>query len=86
MVDYFAGDFRTNHERMLAGDLYISDDPDIAREQQRAVGLSAEYQAAYVRDIEQARPILAGTAALVALDVRPSASARTARSARTSNC
>ena len=59
MVDYFAGDSRTNHERMLAGDLYISDDPNIAREQQRAVRLSAEYQAAYVLGIDQARPILA---------------------------
>jgi maltose O-acetyltransferase len=58
MVDYFAGDSRTNHERMLAGDLYISDDPNIAREQQRAFRLSAEYQAAYVRDSEMARPIL----------------------------
>ncbi|HET8794969.1 MAG TPA: sugar O-acetyltransferase, partial [Arthrobacter sp.] len=28
MTDYFAGDPRTNRERMLAGDLYISDDPD----------------------------------------------------------
>ncbi|MGS0685202.1 sugar O-acetyltransferase [Nakamurella sp. GG22] len=58
MVDYFAGDSRTNHERMLAGDLYISDDPNIASEQQRAVRLSAEYHAAYVRDSEHARPIL----------------------------
>jgi maltose O-acetyltransferase len=58
MVDYFAGDSRTNHERMLAGDLYISDDPNIAREQQRAVRLSAEYQAAYVQDSAQARLIL----------------------------
>lgn len=58
MVDYFAGDSRSNHERMLAGDLYISDDPNIAREQQRALRLSAEYQAAYVQDSEQARPIL----------------------------
>ncbi|QNP66446.1 sugar O-acetyltransferase [Streptomyces genisteinicus] len=58
MTDYFAGDPRTNHERMLAGDHYIADDPDIAREAQRAVRLAAEYQAAYVRDAEAARPIL----------------------------
>ena len=28
---YFAGDARTNRERMLAGDWYVSDDPDNAR-------------------------------------------------------
>lgn len=28
---YFAGDERTNRERMLAGDWYVSDDPDSAR-------------------------------------------------------
>lgn len=58
MTDYFAGDPRSNHERMLAGDLYISDDPNIAREQQRAVRLATEYQAAYATDIDTARPIL----------------------------
>ncbi|MFB7596587.1 hypothetical protein [Streptomyces sp. NPDC056160] len=31
-MDYFAGDPRTNRERMLAGDLYIADDPDLARQ------------------------------------------------------
>lgn len=30
-ADYFAGDPRTNRERMLAGDWYVSDDPDNAR-------------------------------------------------------
>lgn len=56
--DYFAGDTRTNHERMLAGDLYISDDPNIAARQQRAVRLAVEYQAAYARDIDSAQPII----------------------------
>lgn len=58
MTDYFAGDPRTNHERMLAGDHYIADDPEIAREAQRAVRLAAEYQAAYARDADAAQPIL----------------------------
>ena len=31
MTDYFAGDPRTNRERMLAGDLYIADDPESGR-------------------------------------------------------
>jgi len=58
-TDYFAHDLRTNLERMLAGDLYIADDPEIARRQQLAVRLSARYQAAYVEDADAAQPILA---------------------------
>ncbi|MEU0373240.1 sugar O-acetyltransferase [Streptomyces sp. NPDC006283] len=59
MADYFAGDPRTNRERMLSGDLYIADDPDIAREAQRAVRLAAEYLAAYAQDADAARPVVA---------------------------
>ncbi|MFJ6569679.1 sugar O-acetyltransferase [Streptomyces sp. NPDC091292] len=58
MKDYFAGDPRTQHERMLAGDLYISDDPDIAKAQQRAVRLAAEYQTRYAEDAEAAQPVV----------------------------
>lgn len=58
-ADYFAGDPRTQLERMLAGDLYIADDPEIARRQQRAVRLAARYQAAYAEDTDAARPVLA---------------------------
>jgi maltose O-acetyltransferase len=58
-TDYFADDPRTNLERMLAGDLYIADDPEIARRQQHAVRLAARYQAAYAEDADAARPLLA---------------------------
>ncbi|WP_329577783.1 sugar O-acetyltransferase [Streptomyces sp. NBC_01361] len=58
-TDYFADDPRTNLERMLAGDLYIADDPEIARRQRRAMQLAARYQAAFVEDADKARPILA---------------------------
>lgn len=58
-TDHFAQDPRTNLERMLAGDLYIADDPEIARRQQRAVRLAARYQAAYVDDAAAAQPVLA---------------------------
>ncbi|GAB2746288.1 hypothetical protein GCM10027072_48270 [Streptomyces bullii] len=58
-MDYFADDPRTNLERMIAGDLYIADDPEIARRQQQAVRLAARYQAAYVEDADAARPLLA---------------------------
>ncbi|GAA3950622.1 sugar O-acetyltransferase [Streptomyces marokkonensis] len=58
-TDYFAQDPRTNLERMEAGDLYIADDPEIARRQQQAVRLAARYQAAYAEDAAAAQPILA---------------------------
>jgi maltose O-acetyltransferase len=58
-TDYFAQDPRTNLERMLAGDLYIADDPEIARRQQRAVRLAARYQAAYAEDAGAAGAVLA---------------------------
>lgn len=48
--DYFAGDPRTHHERMLAGDLYISDDPAILEAQKTAVRLAARFLAAYNED------------------------------------
>lgn len=58
-MTYFEDDPRTNHERMLAGDLYIADDPDIAKAQQRAVRLAAAYQAAYAEDADGARAVVA---------------------------
>ncbi|MGV9557779.1 sugar O-acetyltransferase [Streptomyces sp. NPDC003401] len=58
-TDHFADDPRSNLERMLAGDLYIADDPEIARRQQQAVRLATRYQAAYAEDADAARPLLA---------------------------
>lgn len=43
MTDYFAGDDRTNRERMLAGDLYIADDPENERIAVRAFRLADQY-------------------------------------------
>ncbi|MFD4372437.1 sugar O-acetyltransferase [Streptomyces sp. NPDC058486] len=57
-TDYFAGDPRTQLERMLAGDLYMADDPQIAERQRRAMKLAAAYQAAYLDDPAQARALL----------------------------
>lgn len=56
-VDYFAGDPRTNYQRMVAGDFYISDDPKIFEEQQRASRLSARFLAAYAEDWTAAQEI-----------------------------
>ncbi|WP_431996533.1 sugar O-acetyltransferase [Streptomyces fungicidicus] len=71
--DYFANDPRTNLERMLAGDLYIADDPEIARRQQRAMRLAARYAAAYPESPTEARTTLTELLASVGedVDVRP---------------
>jgi maltose O-acetyltransferase len=41
----FQPDGRTNRQRMLAGDQYIADDPDLARESNRAAVLTAQFNA-----------------------------------------
>ncbi|WP_344805929.1 sugar O-acetyltransferase [Microlunatus ginsengisoli] len=58
-VHYFAGDPRTNRERMLAGDLYIADDPENGRRAQRALQLADAYHRASVDDPVTALPLLA---------------------------
>lgn len=59
MTDYFAGDPRTNRERMLAGDLYIADDPDNERLARRGLALADAYHRAEVAVDPGARAILA---------------------------
>ncbi|MGX1312397.1 maltose O-acetyltransferase [Streptomyces calvus] len=72
-TDYFADDPRTNLERMLAGDLYIADDPEIARRLRHAMQLTTRYQAAYLEDPDEARSILTELLASAGedIDVRP---------------
>ncbi|MFC8871092.1 sugar O-acetyltransferase [Streptomyces sp. NPDC057148] len=72
-TDHFADDPRSNLERMQAGDLYIADDPEITRRQQRAERLAARYQAAYAEDAGAAEPILAELLGSLGVDahVRP---------------
>lgn len=57
-TDHFADDPRTQLERMLAGDLYIADDPQIAERQRQAMRLAAGYQSSYLDDPERARALL----------------------------
>ena len=57
--DYFAGDPRTHRERMLAGDLYVADDPENTRLAQRAVRLQEAYRARAAQDEAAALEILA---------------------------
>ncbi|MBP2456430.1 maltose O-acetyltransferase [Clavibacter michiganensis] len=57
-TDHFPGDTRSNRERMLAGDLYIADDPESARLAQRGVRLADAYHRASIADEAAARPLL----------------------------
>ena len=56
-TEYFAGDARTNRERMLAGDLYIADDPESERRAKRALRLADDYHRAVVAGADDARSI-----------------------------
>ena len=58
MADYFINDPRTNRERMLAGDLYIADDPESERLAQRAARLADEYHKAVLAGEATARSLL----------------------------
>ena len=68
-TDYFAGDPRTNRERMLAGELYIADDPESARIARKAVVLSDAYHRAVVARDEGARGILSDLVGTLGPDV-----------------
>lgn len=73
MTDFFAGDPRSNRERMLAGDLYIADDPDLEAASRRAVALAHRYGEVYATDPDAARPILENLLGSIAPDahIRP---------------
>jgi maltose O-acetyltransferase len=51
-------DARTQRERMLAGDLYIADDPELARDYQRAMALMERFNASSAADPDLRRRIL----------------------------
>jgi len=57
-TDHFTGDPRSNRERMLAGDLYIADDPESGRLHRRGVQLADAYHRADVAGDPGAREIL----------------------------
>ncbi|GII04189.1 maltose O-acetyltransferase [Planobispora takensis] len=73
MTDFFAGDTRTNRERMLAGDLYIADDPELAAALERAALLSHRYGELYPADYAAARLVLQDLLGSIAPDahIRP---------------
>ena len=58
MTDYFAGDSRSMRERMEAGDLYLADDPELARHSIRAIELADRYNRTWAGDRSAAAGIL----------------------------
>ena len=52
-------DGRGQKERMLAGDLYIADDPELSAASRRAYLLTREYEASYAAGLSEARQVLA---------------------------
>jgi maltose O-acetyltransferase len=58
MTDVATSDSRSQRERMLAGDLYIADDPVLASENQRAMALMEEFNRSPAADPEGRRRIL----------------------------
>ncbi|GGU99917.1 maltose O-acetyltransferase [Actinomadura cremea] len=73
MTDFFAGDTRTNRERMLAGDPYIADDPELEAASKRAIALAHRYGEVYATDQDAARPLIEELLGSIAPDahVRP---------------
>ncbi|GAB3285048.1 sugar O-acetyltransferase [Kineosporia babensis] len=70
MTDYFAGDPRTNRERMLAGDLYIADDPESEKIYRRTLLLLEEYRLQSIRgEDKEARETLASVLGTLGADV-----------------
>jgi len=66
-------DGRTHRGRMLAGDPYLADDPEIVRDSRRAIGLCERYDRTSVLEQDERRRILAellGTAG-EGIEIRP---------------
>ncbi|MCC3293539.1 sugar O-acetyltransferase [Arthrobacter sp. zg-Y411] len=57
--DFFPGDTRSMRERMLAGDPYLADDPELAADSRRAMELADRYARTWPTDQSAAQDILA---------------------------
>ena len=72
-TDEVPRDQRSQRERMLAGDLYIADDPELARDYQRAMRLLAAYNASPADAPQERQTILTELLGSVGADsaIRP---------------
>lgn len=57
-IESFAEDSRSQRERMLAGDHYIANDPELAADSLRALALSAQYNASAADNPQERRRLL----------------------------
>lgn len=64
-----AADLRTQKEKMLAGDSYIANDPELQRLARRAYELAREYEQRYLLDPAAAQEVLARLLGAIAPDV-----------------
>ena len=58
--DFFPGDTRSMRERMLAGDPYVADEPELAADSRRAMALAERYARTWPTDQSAAQHILPG--------------------------
>ncbi|MFP7695788.1 sugar O-acetyltransferase [Trueperella sp. LYQ143] len=58
IADVFRDDPRSQRERMLAGDMYIADDPELARMHRRALELSERFAAEFPADPQAAQRVV----------------------------
>jgi len=58
MTEYFKDDPRTQQERMLAGDLYLANDPALARARRDAIRMAAEFSRIWPAHPDSAARIL----------------------------
>ncbi|WP_438765724.1 sugar O-acetyltransferase [Kushneria sp. TE3] len=60
MGDDHAADARSQKQKMLAGELYTADDPELARDADIAKRAMAEFARAYEHDVDAAHAVLKG--------------------------
>lgn len=68
MTDWFAGDPRTNRERMLAGDDYLCIDEDLFDGLKKAARAAGRFNAAYWEDPDAAQALLSDLLGSIAPD------------------
>lgn len=72
-VEHFKNDSRSQRERMIAGDLYIADDPELQNEMKRAAQTAALYSNQVLTDDDEAAETLRDLLGEVGddVDIRP---------------
>jgi maltose O-acetyltransferase len=69
MAEKTAPDARSEKEKMIAGDLYVASDPELAAASRQAHRLAREYEACYAVDLDEAHRVLERLLGEVGADV-----------------